>query len=38
MEPGDRKLLKLIAISTTFIAAVIAAWLFVFIVLLISRY
>jgi hypothetical protein len=31
MEPRDRKLLKLIAISTTFIAVVLAAWLLVFI-------
>jgi hypothetical protein len=37
MEPDDRRLLKLIAISTTFIACVIGLWLLVFIVVLISR-
>jgi hypothetical protein len=38
MEPRDRRLLKLIAISTTFIACVIGLWLLVFLVLLIFRY
>ena len=37
MEPRDRKLLKLIAISTTFIAAVLVMWLLVLVALFITQ-
>jgi hypothetical protein len=37
VEPRDRRLLKAIAISTTFIACMIGLWLLVFVLVLIAH-